>query len=191
MLGRASVLQAARLALANHQLWPPHTRSDIRARVAHLDHPQKRLIAMADADDHEKDVWKSSVDIPACRSLSSTARDWEVGAVIRDGRFSRRWRNSTSACRNSRTSSRTPAATSYAPRPRRTPSTRGARREPRAQDYEKAQRVLDKIDAHQHEKELKVQEKLKASERRVSIRSATSSSRRATSSPTCTCPPTL
>ena len=58
-------------------------------------------------------------------------------------------------------------------------------------DYEKAQRVLDKIDAHQHEKELKVQEKLKASERRVSIRSATSSSRRATSSPTCTCPPTL
>ena len=72
-----------------------------------------------------------------------------------------------------------------------TPSTRGARREPRAQDYEKAQRVLDKIDAHQHEKELKVQEKLKASEHRVSIRSATSSSRRATSSPTCTCPPTL
>ena len=27
---------------------------------------------MADADDHEKDVWKTSVDIPACRSLSST-----------------------------------------------------------------------------------------------------------------------
>ena len=34
-------------------------------------------------------------------------------------------------------------------------------------DYEKAQRVLDKIDAHQHEKELKVQEKLKASERKL------------------------
>ena len=55
----------------------------------------------------------------------------------------------------------------------------------------KVEGTLDKIDAHQHEKELKVQEKLKASERRVSIRSATSSSRRATSSPTCTCPPTL
>ena len=36
-----------------------------------------------------------------------------------------------------------------------------------SQDYEKAQRVLDKIDAHQHEKELKVQEKLKASERKL------------------------
>ena len=34
-------------------------------------------------------------------------------------------------------------------------------------DYEKAQRMLDKIDAHQHEKELKVQEKLEASERKL------------------------
>ena len=43
-----------------------------------------------------------------------------------------------------------------------------ARVKPRpSQDYEKAQRVLDKIDAHQHEKELKVQEKLKASERKL------------------------
>ena len=52
------------------------------------------------------------------------------------------------------------------------PSTRGgpARREiraPRAQDFDKAQRVLDKIDAYQHEKELEVQEKLKASERKL------------------------
>ena len=36
-----------------------------------------------------------------------------------------------------------------------------------SQDYEKAQRVLDKIDAHQHAKELKVQGKLKASERKL------------------------
>ena len=37
----------------------------------------------------------------------------------------------------------------------------------RAQDFDKAQRVLDKIDAYQHEKELEVQEKLKASERKL------------------------
>ena len=98
-------------------------------------------------------MWKSSVDLQPL--LDAAVRDVWFHAQVEE--LDERMKKLTHKLENARRDMVRDAAR----------GVRCRRNLHRPQDFDKAQRVLDKIDAYQHEKELEVQEKLKASERKL------------------------